>query len=81
MGFAHRGDLNLMLRRHFPELVRRNPRDMKWKKFLYRELCQREGFLICKSPVCDQCSDFALCFDGEPGEPLNRLAQISRPKP
>lgn len=77
MGFVNRGELNLMLRRHFPELVRRNARDMKWKKFLYRELCQREGVLICKSPVCDQCSDFDACFDGETGEPLSRLARIS----
>ena len=76
MGFADRGQLNLMLSRHFPELVRRNAHDMKWKKFLYRELCQREGVLICKSPVCDQCSDFRACFGGEAGEPLTVLARI-----
>jgi nitrogen fixation protein NifQ len=77
MGFADRGELNLFLRRHFPELVRRNARDMKWKKFLYRELCQREGVLICKSPVCDACSDFAACFGPEEGAPLDALARLS----
>ena len=79
MGFADRGELNLFLRRHFPELVRRNVRDMKWKKFLYRELCQRDGVLICKSPVCDACSDVADCFGGEPGEPLQTLARLDQP--
>jgi len=79
MGFADRGELNAMFRRHFPELVRRNDRDMKWKKFLYRELCAREGMPICKSPVCDTCTDFAHCFGGEEGEPLDALAALSRP--
>ena len=78
MGFADRGELNLFLRRHFPELVRRNARDMKWKKFLYRELCQRDGVPICKSPVCDACPDFVDCFGGEPGEPLQILANLDR---
>ncbi len=78
LGLAHRGQLNLLLRRHFPELVRRNARDMKWKKFLYRELCQREGVPLCKAPVCDVCSDFAHCFGGEPGAPLSVLAQAAR---
>lgn len=78
MGFADRGELNQFLRRHFPELVRRNSRDMKWKKFLYRELCQREGVPICKSPTCDACCDFATCFGSEPGEPLQALARLDR---
>ncbi|MBI1209023.1 MAG: nitrogen fixation protein NifQ [Azospirillum sp.] len=80
LGFSGRADLNAMLRRYFPELVRRNNRDMKWKKFFYRELCQREGVLICKAPVCDVCSDFEHCFGAEPGEPLARLAhQVDHP--
>jgi nitrogen fixation protein NifQ len=77
MGFADRRELNQFLRRHFPELVRRNARDMKWKKFLYRELCQREGVLICKSPVCDACSDFQACFGEEDGTPLTALAKAA----
>ena len=78
MGFADRGELNLFLRRHFPDLVLRNNRDMKWKKFLYRELCQREGVPICRSPTCDACCDFTACFGGEPGEPLQALATLDR---
>ncbi|WP_051340997.1 nitrogen fixation protein NifQ [Azospirillum halopraeferens] len=62
MGFANRGELNAMFRRHFPALVAANAADMKWKKFFYRQLCAREGFLLCKSPNCEQCDDRAECF-------------------
>ncbi|HYD70605.1 nitrogen fixation protein NifQ [Azospirillum sp.] len=72
MGFANRLELNAMFRRHFPALVALNGGDMKWKKFFYRQLCSREGFLLCKSPNCESCDDYAACFDGEPGEALRR---------
>ncbi|MGQ9367739.1 nitrogen fixation protein NifQ [Azospirillum sp. ST 5-10] len=62
MGFASRRELNAMFRRHFPALVALNAGDMKWKKFFYRQLCSREGFLLCKSPNCEQCDDRAACF-------------------
>ena len=81
LGLAHRGELNALLRRHFPELVRRNARDMKWKKFLYRALCEREGALICKSPNCTVCCDFAECFGDESGAPLESLARLGQPSP
>jgi len=78
LGLADRNELGQMLRRHFPELVRRNQRDMKWKKFFYRTLCEREGVLVCKSPVCDYCNDFPLCFGDESGEALTTLAVATR---
>jgi len=77
MGFANRQELNALFRRHFPELVRRNSADMKWKKFFYRSLCEREGLTLCKSPNCEVCCDFAACFGGEDGDPLNALARIT----
>jgi nitrogen fixation protein NifQ len=76
LGLAGRFELNHLLTRHFPALVRRNSGDMKWKKFIYRELCQRDGIVVCKSPNCRVCCDFALCFGGEPGEPVQTLAAI-----
>jgi nitrogen fixation protein NifQ len=54
--------LSRVLRRRFEPLARRNVRDMKWKKFFYRELFMRDGVLVCKAPVCDICTDFAHCF-------------------
>jgi nitrogen fixation protein NifQ len=46
---------------------------MKWKKFFYRELCMRDGVLVCKAPICDICTDFAHCFGDKEDEPLARL--------
>lgn len=73
LGLFNRSDLSRLLRRHFEPLARRNVRDMKWKKFFYRELCMRDGVLVCKAPVCNICTDFAHCFGDEEGEPLARL--------
>ncbi len=78
MGFADRGDLNVMFRRHFPKLAERNFSDMKWKKFFYRQLCEREGLTLCKSPNCEICEDFAVCFGEESGDPLATLANLGR---
>ena len=78
MGFANRRELNAMFRRHFPSLVALNSGDMKWKKFFYRQLCAREGLMLCKSPNCDVCDDFAACFGAEDGDPLSALARAAR---
>lgn len=76
MGFASRHQLNALFRRHFPSLVALNASDMKWKKFFYRQLCEREGMAICKSPNCEVCDDVEVCFGEEDGDPLNALARL-----
>ena len=63
--FASRAELSALMRRWFPSLVARNAGDMKWKKFLYRELCQQAEVLICKSPSCAICTDRPVCFGPE----------------
>lgn len=65
LGLTSRNDLSELLHRHFGPLAARNSRDMKWKKFFYRQMCEDEGVLVCKSPICDTCSDAALCFGPE----------------
>jgi nitrogen fixation protein NifQ len=45
---------------------------MRWKRFFYRMLCEAEGFTLCSTPVCTDCTDFDLCFGEETGE--SRLA-------
>lgn len=73
LGLFDRTELNRLMDRHFHSLRRRNSGDMKWKKFFYRQLCEREGIAICKAPTCDACSDVADCFGPEAGEPLSVL--------
>ncbi|AWK86723.1 nitrogen fixation protein NifQ [Azospirillum thermophilum] len=78
MGFASRVELNAMFARHFPGLVALNAGDMKWKKFFYRQLCEREGMMLCKSPNCEVCDDVEVCFGQEDGDPLATLSRIAR---
>ncbi len=65
LGLRRREELSALLARHFPALAERNF-GMKWKKFFYRQLCQMEGIVVCKSPNCAECPDYTLCFV-EPG--------------
>ncbi|CAO3421083.1 nitrogen fixation protein NifQ [Azospirillum endophyticum] len=78
MGFHDRSELNAMFRRHFPALVAMNAGDMKWKKFFYRQLCEREGLVLCKSPNCEVCDDVEVCFGEEAGDPLSTLSRLAR---
>jgi nitrogen fixation protein NifQ len=65
LGLWSRGDLSELMRCFFPGLAARNDRDMKWKKFLYKQLCLREGIYVCRAPSCEVCGDYARCFGPE----------------
>jgi nitrogen fixation protein NifQ len=65
MQLASRAELSQLLRHWFPALVAKNTRDMKWKKFLYKQLCEKEEIFICKSPSCAVCTDYKACFGPE----------------
>lgn len=65
LGLPSRRELNAILLQRFPTLATRNTGDMKWKKFFYRQLCQRAGVPICKSPNCADCTDHSTCFGPE----------------
>lgn len=62
---ASRAELSALIERHFPRLASLNHAQMKWKKFLYKQLCEREEVFICKSPSCAVCTDHPLCFGPE----------------
>jgi nitrogen fixation protein NifQ len=68
LGLAERPDLTKLLLRHFAPLACKNTRNMRWKRFLYRSLCEAEGFSMCPSPTCDACSEFHICYGDESGE-------------
>ena len=65
LGLWSRGDLSALLHGNFPELAARNTRDMKWKKFLYKQLCETEGVYVCRAPSCEVCQDYDQCFGPE----------------
>ncbi len=65
LGLWSRGELTEILNLNFPELAQRNNKDMKWKKFLYKQLCERDGTYVCRAPSCDVCADYQVCFGPE----------------
>lgn len=65
LGLWSRRDLSELMARNFPALAAKNDRDMKWKKFLYKQLCEREGVYLCRAPSCAVCCDYAKCFGPE----------------
>ncbi len=60
-----RAELSALMRHWFPGLVARNHADMKWKKFFYKQLCERAELMICKAPTCAVCTDHPVCFGPE----------------
>lgn len=65
LGLWSRADLSRLMAENFPALAAGNTRDMKWKKFLYKRLCEGEGLVVCRSPSCEVCVDYAKCFGPE----------------
>lgn len=65
LGLWSRRDLSGLLQYNFPELAALNKGDMKWKKFLYKCLCEAEGLYLCRAPSCDVCADYPQCFGPE----------------
>lgn len=63
LGLWSRQDLSRLMTANFPHLAAKNDRDMKWKKFLYRQICDREGIPVCPAPSCQACADYAKCFN------------------
>lgn len=76
LGLNNRAELGRLLARHFPVLHAGNTRNMRWKKYFYRCLCEAEGFVLCTAPSCAVCCDFADCFGAEDG--MSRLATTRR---
>lgn len=64
-----RNELSALIGHWFPALAAKNTQHMKWKKFFYKQLCEREEILICKAPTCGVCTDHAVCFGPEDAQP------------
>jgi len=65
LGLPDRRALSTLLSGHFPALAAKNTGDMKWKKFFYKQLCDREGINACRAPSCAVCNDYHKCFGSE----------------
>ncbi len=65
LGLWSRQDLSGLIAYNFPVVASANNQDMKWKKFLYKQLCETEGIYVCRAPSCDVCVDYPRCFGPE----------------
>lgn len=65
LGLWQRADLSALMQNNFAPLAERNVKDMKWKKFLYKQLCEAEGIYTCRAPSCEVCTDYDNCFGSE----------------
>ena len=65
MGLWSRAQLTALLNYNFPELAAKNTQNMKWKKFLYKQLCEEEGLYVCRAPSCNVCIDYQKCYGAE----------------
>lgn len=62
LGLTGRDDVNRLLGHFFPELIRLNHRDLKWKRFLYGAVGELTGQPDLRPPRCDGCDQFTACF-------------------
>jgi len=65
LGLWSRVYLSQLMTQNFPSLAAKNTHDMKWKKFLYKQLCEKEGINACRAPSCEYCTDYLKCFGPE----------------
>ncbi|TAJ81268.1 MAG: nitrogen fixation protein NifQ [Gallionellaceae bacterium] len=65
LGLWSREPLSKLMMQNFPALAAKNEYDMKWKKFLYKQLCEKEGINACRAPSCEYCADYLKCFGSE----------------
>lgn len=65
LGLRSRDYLGKLMTQNFPSLAARNVHDMKWKKFIYKQLCEKEGINACRAPSCEYCADYLNCFGPE----------------
>jgi nitrogen fixation protein NifQ len=65
LGLQSRDYLSRLMTDNFPALSAKNEHDMKWKKFLYKQLCEQEGINTCRAPTCEYCADYLTCFGPE----------------
>ncbi|WP_037441863.1 nitrogen fixation protein NifQ [Shewanella mangrovi] len=65
LGLPERPRLSQIFAWYFPPLFAGNDRNMRWKRFLYKQLCETGGDYVCRAPSCDQCNTYQECFGPE----------------
>jgi nitrogen fixation protein NifQ len=62
LGLPERPVLTQLFNYYFPTLTQLNHMNMRWKRFLYKQLCETGGDYVCRAPSCDTCTSYSECF-------------------
>ena len=62
IGLPERPVLGQLFEHYFPTLHQLNDKNMRWKRFLYKQLCESGGDYVCRAPSCEACSSYSECF-------------------
>lgn len=62
IGLPQRPLLSQLFACYFPELHKLNDKNMRWKRFLYKQLCENGGDYVCRAPSCETCTSYHECF-------------------
>lgn len=62
LGLTGREDVTALLTRHYPRLVARNTRNLRWKQFLAYSACEHAGLPAAAAPGCAACEDHDVCY-------------------
>ena len=66
LGLSGREDVTFLLARHYPGLVVRNVRNLRWKQFLAYSACEQAGLPPAAAPGCPACEDHGFCYPDQP---------------
>ncbi|MGE8658076.1 MAG: nitrogen fixation protein NifQ [Achromobacter sp.] len=67
LGLGGREDITALLTRHYPDLVARNTRNLRWKQFLAYAAFAHAGLPPQAAPGCGACEDHAFCYGNQRG--------------
>lgn len=65
IGLFSRNELTEAMFRYFKPLASKNIYDLKWKRFIYRQMREDNNLSLDKYPYCDNCSRFILTEEGD----------------
>ncbi|MDR3602155.1 MAG: nitrogen fixation protein NifQ [Desulfosporosinus sp.] len=65
IGLFSRNELTEAMLRYFKPLAVKNIYDLKWKRFIYRQMREENNLDLEKYPYCENCSREIITDDGE----------------
>lgn len=65
IGLSSRNELTEAMLRYFKPLAAKNINNLKWKRFIYKQMRIENNLDLDKYPYCDNCSRYIITEDGD----------------